>query len=246
MSYKQDIIRLREQEKTYDEIKEELGCSKGTISYHCRQEGLENIGRKNSPVFDEKKEKIQQLREEGKTVLEVSKKLDVSQSTVIKYSDIEKKEAPKKVDSSSNKEEYVGSKKHKGALAESKVKTRFTELGYVVLEPTVKQKYDIVVSDGSEFYTIQIKHAREHKKHSIKFSLTWTYSSRTKYHNYAYDENDIDYFSAWSPKTDEVYIVSSSIKNKNDITLRVDEDTINQHGKIRLAKNYTLDEKVKL
>lgn len=32
---KEQILELRAQGKTYDEIKEILGCSKGTISYHC-------------------------------------------------------------------------------------------------------------------------------------------------------------------------------------------------------------------
>ena len=32
--YKEDIVRLRSEGKTYREIQESLGCSKGTISYH--------------------------------------------------------------------------------------------------------------------------------------------------------------------------------------------------------------------
>lgn len=32
---KDKILKLREEGKTYNEIKEILGCSKGTISYHC-------------------------------------------------------------------------------------------------------------------------------------------------------------------------------------------------------------------
>lgn len=32
---KEKILELRAQGKTYNEIKETLGCSKGTISYHC-------------------------------------------------------------------------------------------------------------------------------------------------------------------------------------------------------------------
>jgi len=34
MGYEKDIMRLRAEGKTYDEIKKILGCSKGTISYH--------------------------------------------------------------------------------------------------------------------------------------------------------------------------------------------------------------------
>ena len=32
--HKDEILRLREEGKTYKEIQDELGCSKGTISYH--------------------------------------------------------------------------------------------------------------------------------------------------------------------------------------------------------------------
>lgn len=32
---KEEILRLRQEGKTYREIKEQLGCSKGTIAYHC-------------------------------------------------------------------------------------------------------------------------------------------------------------------------------------------------------------------
>lgn len=32
---KEQILKLRNEGKTYNEIKKELGCSKGTISYHC-------------------------------------------------------------------------------------------------------------------------------------------------------------------------------------------------------------------
>lgn len=32
---KEQILQLRQQGKTYNEIKEQLGCSKGTIAYHC-------------------------------------------------------------------------------------------------------------------------------------------------------------------------------------------------------------------
>ena len=35
MSYKQEILKLRAEGKTYDEIQQALGCSKSTISFHC-------------------------------------------------------------------------------------------------------------------------------------------------------------------------------------------------------------------
>jgi DNA invertase Pin-like site-specific DNA recombinase len=32
---KENILKLRKEGKSYNEIKEILGCSKGTIAYHC-------------------------------------------------------------------------------------------------------------------------------------------------------------------------------------------------------------------
>lgn len=35
MNHKENILRLRAEGKSYNEIQAELGCSKGTIAYHC-------------------------------------------------------------------------------------------------------------------------------------------------------------------------------------------------------------------
>jgi hypothetical protein len=35
MTVKEQILKLRKEGKTYDEIAREVECSKGTISYHC-------------------------------------------------------------------------------------------------------------------------------------------------------------------------------------------------------------------
>jgi hypothetical protein len=37
MSYKEDILRLRAEGKSYAEISDELGCSKGTITYYLKE-----------------------------------------------------------------------------------------------------------------------------------------------------------------------------------------------------------------
>jgi len=37
MSYKEDILRLRSEGKTYAEISESLGCSKGTVAYYLKE-----------------------------------------------------------------------------------------------------------------------------------------------------------------------------------------------------------------
>ncbi len=53
MSLKDDIIRLRKENKSYKAIARELGCSSGSISYHCSKLGLnKSVGR--DPENDKK------------------------------------------------------------------------------------------------------------------------------------------------------------------------------------------------
>lgn len=89
MGYKEDIIRLRKQGKSYREIKSKLGCSKGNISYHCKQEGLANPNLDNTPISDEKKKKINSYYK-NHTLEETAEKLDISEASVLKYSKIDK------------------------------------------------------------------------------------------------------------------------------------------------------------
>ena len=59
--HKEDILRLRSEGKLYNQICEELGCSKGTVSYHCSAErNKENstnieefLNLKGSVIFEE-------------------------------------------------------------------------------------------------------------------------------------------------------------------------------------------------
>lgn len=82
---KEQILKLRAQGKTYDEIKDILGCSKGTISYHCGAGQKEKTNerkvksRKNNPIAKKlevfksagnrnKSRDFQRLREGGKLI----------------------------------------------------------------------------------------------------------------------------------------------------------------------------------
>ena len=64
MKHKENILRLRAEGKTYNEIRDELGCSKATIAYHCGEgqkqksrERTERLRRRQAYVFREYKEK---------------------------------------------------------------------------------------------------------------------------------------------------------------------------------------------
>lgn len=53
MSYKEDILRLRAEGKTYGEISLELGCSKGTVAYYLKDDSKETevAPQPNNPDF---------------------------------------------------------------------------------------------------------------------------------------------------------------------------------------------------
>ena len=66
---KKQILELREQGKTYDEIKEQLGCSKGTIAYHCG----EGQKLKTKEANDRRRERNRQWLEDLKSRLKCEK-----------------------------------------------------------------------------------------------------------------------------------------------------------------------------
>lgn len=47
MSYKEDILRLRAEGKSYGEISEELGCSKGTVAYYLKEDAPAKVDKSN-------------------------------------------------------------------------------------------------------------------------------------------------------------------------------------------------------
>ena len=84
-SLKKQILELRKQGKNYSFIAEKPGCSKGTISFHCNNNGLGGSSRRN-PL---NKKEINELNEYYKThsIKECMKKFNLCKSSVIKYTD---------------------------------------------------------------------------------------------------------------------------------------------------------------
>jgi transposase len=85
-SLREKILRLRDEGKSYRYIVEKLGCSKASVSYHCKRFGKNNIGlrRTNLAEFE-----VEQMNEYYKThtIEETSKKFNVCLTTVKKYVD---------------------------------------------------------------------------------------------------------------------------------------------------------------
>jgi len=82
MSYKKEILKLRNEGKTYSEIKEILGCSKSTISFHCKNNELGGL------VFNKISELVRlEMNEfyQNHSIDETSLKFNVSAGTVKNY-----------------------------------------------------------------------------------------------------------------------------------------------------------------
>lgn len=162
--YKDDIIRLRKQGKSYREIEDELECSKGTVAYHCKQAGLEDIGKKVEEISDKKKKAIRETYRE-KTAKETAEIHGVSESTVQKYGENNKKKVGgfKEVKSkplfeseSKNKVSYTH---FSGYVGEQKVASEALKRGYIVSKPVVESRYDLLIDNGKEIKRVQVKYS---------------------------------------------------------------------------------------
>lgn len=82
MSYKKEILKLRNEGKTYNEIKDILGCTKSTISFHCKNNGIGGL--KHSKLSEDEKIKMNKFYQ-NHTAEETSLKFGVSKGTVKHY-----------------------------------------------------------------------------------------------------------------------------------------------------------------
>ena len=63
MSIKDKIFQLRDMGKTYSEIQKELGCSKGTISYHLGKGQKEKSGLRYRNYREKVREYVREIKE---------------------------------------------------------------------------------------------------------------------------------------------------------------------------------------
>jgi len=80
-SKKEKIISLRKSGLTYKQIQDELGCSKSTIAYHCKNEKLDSNGKYRHTTHEDVN-KWQEFYDDGNLVYEVAEKFGVHKNTV--------------------------------------------------------------------------------------------------------------------------------------------------------------------
>ena len=82
----EEILKLREEGKSYREIEKTLGVSRSTISYHCKKWGLTNIGLNNGNPAICFKDEIKEYYKTH-TQKETSEFFNVSKSSITRYKD---------------------------------------------------------------------------------------------------------------------------------------------------------------
>jgi hypothetical protein len=81
---KEQILKLRIDGKTYNEIRTILNCSKATISYHCKRHNVNFF--KNKTLSSEEKDALNVFYKTN-TLKETAKKFNISVTSVIRYSE---------------------------------------------------------------------------------------------------------------------------------------------------------------
>lgn len=81
----EEIIKLRLKDFTYNEIKNQINCAKGTISKYCIDNGIsDGFGKKQQTITSDDIDKIRMLCE-FLTVQQVCKLTGIGRTTVKKY-----------------------------------------------------------------------------------------------------------------------------------------------------------------
>jgi hypothetical protein len=77
---KENILKLRKEGFNYDEIKQQLNCSKGTISYHCEKNGMggEFLKYLKFHISKDDEKIIIELRKNGKIYDDIKKSSNLS------------------------------------------------------------------------------------------------------------------------------------------------------------------------
>ena len=81
---KEDILKLRNQGKSYRDIQKILKCSKSTINFHCKNNDLTDTGMKVYPIEPETRKEIAKFTKTH-TKKEAMEHFGVGRTTVKRY-----------------------------------------------------------------------------------------------------------------------------------------------------------------
>lgn len=81
---KNQVLTLRAEGKSYRSIQKKLNCSRGTVNYHCKDNGMTDTGMKIHPLTNEIKTQIADFCQSN-TSVKASEYFRLSLSTIKKY-----------------------------------------------------------------------------------------------------------------------------------------------------------------
>lgn len=134
--------------------------------------------------------------------------------------------------------------KQKGEVAEAVVLAELLKLGFTVLLPHGdNQRYDLVVDFRKTFVRLQVRRARLDKKSArLEFTTKSSRWSGKAYRLTYYTKEDVDFFAAWCPGPDKVYIVPIEEAGRSSVTLRLGPTRNGQVKRTRQAVDYELQQ----
>jgi hypothetical protein len=129
----------------------------------------------------------------------------------------------------------------KGAAAEAEIAAAVIRLDLVVLRPLVDgRRYDLVIDTGGELIRVQCKWASRRGNVLSAHCLTCRHTPRG-YLRTTYSADQIDAIAAYSPDTDNCYLVPiHEVEGRSAITFRVAPTLNNQAHGVRWARDYEL------
>jgi hypothetical protein len=129
----------------------------------------------------------------------------------------------------------------KGPAAEAEVAAAVTRLDLVVLRPMADGgRYDLVVDTGSHMIRVQCKWASRHESVLLVRCLTSRHTPRG-YLRTTYSADEIDAIAAYSPDTDNCYLIPiEEIAGRSMISFRLAPTRNNQDRRVRWARDYEL------
>lgn len=238
-----DIVELRKQGKSYNEIETILQCSKGLVSYYCTRNNLVDIGLRNLNITDDIIKEWQEYCDTH-TLKNAAEHFGVSATTLKRYGVIGKRKRATIYAKIERARLYTERDKndtnHKGELAQSAVVFDLIKQGYAGICTPISwtAPYDLVVFIDDAFKRIQIKHVHE-KEGRITVKTTRNIDARQGMRKVqSFTNNEFDILAIYCPDTDCCYYIRRDLFG-DSVTLLLRKTKNNQTGS-RYADDYRM------
>jgi prevent-host-death family protein len=135
---------------------------------------------------------------------------------------------------------FVGSRNHKGNVAELAIATTAAELGLAVLKPlTEQERYDLVLGVAGRLLRVQCKWGSQ-QGDVITVRLRSSYHSPTKgYVTSTYDDSEVDAVAVYCGEVERCYLLPIDlVSGLGAVTLRLCPARNNQRAALNFAAEY--------